>query len=239
EVNDPPALWEAVKRDLSEDYRHRGVGDEEAEALAYFDIADRLHRLGKSFSDFVPEPSIRPPPIDLNIVDPVECAREGDRLYSTLNPQQKEAADTILRVLDDPSLPRLFHLDGPGGSGKTYLYSTLYNIFVGKGLKVACTAWTGIAANLLPGGRTSASLFKLNVKDRCESSLHRRQLKDARELAENDVFIWDESSMIPKAALNTADAVLRDITQIDRPFGGKIFILGGDFRQILPVVEKG
>ncbi|GMS91974.1 hypothetical protein PENTCL1PPCAC_14150, partial [Pristionchus entomophagus] len=119
------------------------------------------------------------------------------------------------------------------------LYSTLYNIFVGKGLKVACTAWTGVAANLLPGGRTSASLFKLNVKDRCESSLHRRQLKDARELAENDVFIWDESSMIPKAALNTADAVLRDITQIDRPFGGKIFILGGDFRQILPVVEKG
>lgn len=33
--------------------------------------------------------------------------------------------------------------------------------------------------------------------------------------------------------------MLRDITQIDKPFGGKIVILGGDFRQILPVVEKG
>ncbi|GMT03439.1 hypothetical protein PENTCL1PPCAC_25613, partial [Pristionchus entomophagus] len=239
EVHDPLALWDAFKRGLSEDYRHHGEGDEEAEALAYFDIADRLLYSGTYFADFVPAPAIRPPPIDLDVLDPVQCLREGDRLYSTLNPQQKEAVDAILRVLDDPSLPCLFYLDGPGGSGKTYTYTTLYNIFKGMGLKVACTAWTGIAARLLPGGRTSASLFKLNINDRSESSLHRRQLKDARELAENDVFIWDESSMIPKAALNTADAVLRDITQIDRPFGGKIVILGGDFRQILPIVERG
>src|SRR6266511_1244133 len=31
----------------------------------------------------------------------------------------------------------------------------------------------------------------------------------------------------------------RDITQIDKPFGGIIFIIGGDFRKILPVVIRG
>ena len=31
----------------------------------------------------------------------------------------------------------------------------------------------------------------------------------------------------------------RDIIQIDKPFGGIIFIMGRDFRQILPVVIQG
>ena len=124
-------------------------------------------------------------------------------------------------------------------------------------LQVQCTAWTGIAANLLPSGRTSASLFKLDVSNNCASSSHKRTRKEARLLAQVDVLIWDEASMISRTAFETTDAVLRDITQIDRPFGGKIVILGGDFRQvrwvalcsvyhvsssvfqILPVIRKG
>ncbi|XP_062100811.1 uncharacterized protein LOC133806736 [Humulus lupulus] len=33
--------------------------------------------------------------------------------------------------------------------------------------------------------------------------------------------------------------MLRDITDVDVTFGGKVVILGGDFRQVLPVVRKG
>ena len=33
--------------------------------------------------------------------------------------------------------------------------------------------------------------------------------------------------------------LLQDIMQTDAPFGGTIMLLGGDFRQILPVVERG
>lgn len=45
--------------------------------------------------------------------------------------------------------------------------------------------------------------------------------------------------MAPKCALEAVDALLRDIMQTERPFGGKLIIIGGDFRQILPIVEHG
>jgi len=51
-----------------------------------------------------------------------------------------------------------------------------------------------------------------------------------------DIILWDEASMIPKGALRVVDKLLRDIMQVDVPFGGKLLILGGDFRQVLPVV---
>ncbi|KAK6026600.1 hypothetical protein OSTOST_07419 [Ostertagia ostertagi] len=45
--------------------------------------------------------------------------------------------------------------------------------------------------------------------------------------------------MAPKVALEAVDALLKDIMQVDAPFGGKLIVIGGDFRQILPVVEHG
>ena len=42
--------------------------------------------------------------------------------------------------------------------------------------------------------------------------------------------------MVPTHALHAIDRLLRDITQADVPFGGKIILLGGDFRQVLPNV---
>ena len=35
------------------------------------------------------------------------------------------------------------------------------------------------------------------------------------------------------------DRSLRDIMGCDEPFGGKVVVFGGDFRQILPVVTDG
>ena len=45
--------------------------------------------------------------------------------------------------------------------------------------------------------------------------------------------------MVPKGALEAVDSLLRDIFQNDTPFGGIIMVLGGDFRQTLPIVERG
>lgn len=44
--------------------------------------------------------------------------------------------------------------------------------------------------------------------------------------------------MIPKKALEIIDRTLRDVMDNDLPFGGKTFILGGDFKQVLPVVKN-
>ena len=53
------------------------------------------------------------------------------------------------------------------------------------------------------------------------------------------MFIIDEASIIPIHALHAIDRLLQDITGVTVPFGGKIFLLGGDFRQVLPVMPHG
>ena len=47
------------------------------------------------------------------------------------------------------------------------------------------------------------------------------------------MFIWDEAPMAPRYALEIADKTLRNIMDNDLPFGDKIIILSGDFRQLL------
>ena len=39
--------------------------------------------------------------------------------------------------------------------------------------------------------------------------------------------------------LEALDRTLRDVTGLDVPFGGKIMVLSGDFRQCLPVIPDG
>ena len=45
--------------------------------------------------------------------------------------------------------------------------------------------------------------------------------------------------MIPKKALEIIDKTLKDVCMNELPFAGKLIILGGDFRQILPVMKNG
>ena len=42
--------------------------------------------------------------------------------------------------------------------------------------------------------------------------------------------------MAPTEALEAVDRLLRDLMDNTLPFGGKILVLGGDFRQVLPVM---
>lgn len=42
--------------------------------------------------------------------------------------------------------------------------------------------------------------------------------------------------MISSNALYCLDRLLREIQNNDIPFGSKVFILGGDFQQVIPVI---
>ncbi|MCH87034.1 ATP-dependent DNA helicase PIF1, partial [Trifolium medium] len=54
------------------------------------------------------------------------------------------------------------------------------------------------------------------------------------------LIIWDEAPMMHKHCFEAVDRTLRDIMKEKRyPFGGKVVVLGGDFRKILPVIPKG
>jgi hypothetical protein len=45
--------------------------------------------------------------------------------------------------------------------------------------------------------------------------------------------------MANKAAFKAVDSLLRSLTALQLPFGGKILIGVGDFRQVAPIVKGG
>ena len=105
--------------------------------------------------------------------------------------------------------------------------------------QIASMAWTGIAATLLTRGQTVHSLFKLPVPvTECSTCNISPTSQQAAHIKSTALFIIDEASMIPSHALHAIDLLLRDLTKLDLPFGGKVMLLGGDFRQVLPVVRK-
>ncbi|WKY16036.1 hypothetical protein Q1695_001036 [Nippostrongylus brasiliensis] len=179
----------------------------------------------------------RPLPLD-NHMDPRLHECEGEQLYSQLNVDQRAAADEILLSFSSAH-SKLHFIDGPGGSGKTFLYNALYHICKGRGYKVISVAWTGIAANLLPEGRTACSTFKLSVASDNRVCSMNTTSPEARQIRESELIIWDEISMVPKFALDAVDVLLKELMNNNSDFGGKTVVLGGDFRQVLPIIERG
>ncbi|XP_035840195.1 ATP-dependent DNA helicase PIF1-like [Helianthus annuus] len=59
------------------------------------------------------------------------------------------------------------------------------------------------------------------------------------------LIIWDEAPMTHKHCFEALDRTMRGISRSSqpnmqlKPFGGKVILFGGDFRQILPVIPKG
>ena len=83
-------------------------------------------------------------------------------------------------------------------------------------------AYSGIASTLLINGATAHSTFQIPIPLLPDSTCSiKRQSARAQILRETTIFIWDEASMIPADALKSGDVLLRDITQVNRPFGGK------------------
>merc|ERR1711963_314426 len=59
----------------------------------------------------------------------------------------------------------------------------------------------------------------------------------AKLIRMSKLLLIDEATMLDRFMLEALDRTLRDIMmKPDRPFGDKILILAGDFRQCLPVV---
>ena len=161
----------------------------------------------------------------------------GKTSYEKLNIEQKAIVDEVLHAVKN-KISKCYFIDGPGSFGETFVYQTLCHILRGENKIVLPVAWTDIAANLLPGGRTSHSIFKLPVPilDTSVSSI-RTHTKDAQLLRDSDLIIWDKVSMVPKNALSVVDQLLKDIMSNNILYGGKIMLFGGDFRQVLPVVR--
>jgi hypothetical protein len=238
-------LWEDHKEAMTEDILHsQQIPVQAAEQQALREIDVILGQSGMSCSDFgLPNVEV----IAVDQIDQYDIAQEERQAtlqMAKLNADQRRMIDLIMEDLDDirngqHQKCRAYFLDGPGGSGKTMVYNTLIAYFRSQAIHVAPSAWTGIAGTLLAGGRTCHNLFKLPVPILDTSVCHISPASThATYLRSITMFIIDEASMVPVHGLSAIDTMLRDISGHDVPFGGKIFLLGGDFRQVLPVVPR-
>ncbi|KAI3985965.1 hypothetical protein MKX01_039047 [Papaver californicum] len=134
----------------------------------------------------------------------------------------------------------IFFIDGSGGSRKKFLYRAILAYLRTEGHIAIATTTSGIAATMMPGGRTAHSRFKIPVPAISTSTCN-IGVKDGLEdlIRKANLIILDEATMANRYAFEALDRSLRDLTKVELPFGGKILVLGGDFRQVLPVVERG
>ena len=137
--------------------------------------------------------------------------------------------------------PLLCYLDGPASTGKTLLFSTILAVVRARQEIAALPmAWSGLADTVLPGGRTVHATFKLPVPmpTTDASSTLEAQTLNGSQVRVARLIIWDEVPNAPRAPFEAVERTCRCLSGDDtRLFGGKIILLGGDFRQIPPVVR--
>ena len=145
-----------------------------------------------------------------------------------------------------PKPQHTFFIDGPAGTGKTFLYSLLLERVRSSGHIALAVASSGIAALLMKGGRTAHSRFSIPIHINERSSCDMPPSSNQGELIQRaKLIVWDEAPMTHRHVFEAFERTLRDIMKTvdpaleERPFGGKIVVFGGDFRQIPPVIPKG
>ena len=259
DITDPPRLWNRFCSQICDDLEYaierndslrvpQGLHDADLDYGLYL-ISLILADSGKTLEDFeLPNYTnnwARSGGNELITTeldyDPIEQITEHDISLAKLNSDQRHAYTTILHSIND-GVKSLYFVQGPAGTGKTFLYKVLCNYFRSKGKIVLCVASSGIAALLLPGGRTSHSRFKIPIviheSSTCTISPNTFL---AGLIKETSLIIWDEVPMQHRYCFEAVNRTLNDIcgTSDNSFFGNISVILGGDFAQILPVIRRG
>ena len=200
-------------------------------------IQSELHELGTCPENFgLPTPSKsnvvddQPHLIQDEMFDELEQEVRATQNIEKLNSQQTAAYQMILKAVIDSDEPRrVFHIDAPGGYGKTFLLETVLSSIRSVGKIALAVASSGIAAELLQGGRTAHLRFKIPIpisdESMCSISL---QSNHAKLMQQTALIGWDEVLMSNKQHIECVDRSLRDILKVDRPFGGITVVFGGD-----------
>jgi hypothetical protein len=142
---------------------------------------------------------------------------------------------------------KTFFVDGLGGAGKTFLYGCLLSRVRSTGDITLSMASSGIAVLFLEGSCTTHSRFKIPVTGLCGSFACYVPLNSpqAALIPAACLIVWDEAPMAHKHVFKAVNRTLQHIMGAVDPalkdmlFGGKVVVMGGDFRQILLVVPWG
>jgi ATP-dependent exoDNAse (exonuclease V) alpha subunit len=135
-------------------------------------------------------------------------------------------------------------LTGEPGSGKTHTINAYVRWLHERGVNVAVTASTGIAATHV-GGYTIHSWSGIGIKNNVsEWDIDHILTKEktVRRILDARVLVIDEISMLDATTLDSIDRILREVRrgvlEETRSFGGLQVVFVGDFFQ-LPPVSKG
>ncbi|GBL80201.1 hypothetical protein AVEN_29175-1 [Araneus ventricosus] len=209
EVENIPDLWTQHKQSLSEDFVHR-YSEETGPLYALAELNELLKSYGLNLQ------KVNLPSVDL------QC--DLFRLsYDAMEEQSKANAN----------------IEKLNSKQRYAVYKVLHAIYERKGDQAIAVASTRIAATLLSGGRTAHSIFKIPLTLNATSTSNLKpNTSEAKILLDAKVIVWDEAPMTHVHAFLAVDRLLKDLTKCDEPFGGKIILLGGDFRQVLPVILR-
>jgi hypothetical protein len=256
----PRGLFEEFWQTWTDDFERKGLlqkivfGENQLKTMLLLDLEVRLQSFEKTLADFgLPQPSAD----DIANVetftntDPVVIREEKDysvpeliasvdNVLTLFTQEQSLIFDAVLTAVKQQQSLCLF-IDARGGCGKTFLLNAILSAVRSlehEGCVALAMATTGIASNLLKLGRTFHSRLKAPLTPNKESMLQIRAQSDLAKLVRMArLLLIDESTMLDNLQLEALDRSLRDLMdRHNQPFGGKILVLAGDFRQCLPVV---
>ncbi|XP_058189501.1 uncharacterized protein LOC131307104 [Rhododendron vialii] len=241
----PAELLFKFEDDMMEDYISvQKFTKETARQQLLAALNSELQSMGKTLHDYQLSYLLTPSANDESICRELQdemnlhISEEDIQSSALLNTEQTIAYNQILdAVFSNKS--QCFFIDGPGGTGKTFLYRAILAAVRSQRKIALATASSGVVASILPNGRTAHSRFKIPIHGEGKLCCNvGKQTGLATLLRKAVLIIWDEASMAKKQAIEALDNLLRDITDSDVLFGGKVVVLGGDFRQVLPVIPR-
>jgi len=223
------------------------LSDAEKINYALLEIEDMLLCNGSTLEDFkhMPKPTKEGTDHSNRFITEeknynVEKLKEDhDDWFNKMTSEQKEIYDEIMKAVLENS-GGIFFVYGFGGTGKTFMWKTLSAAVRMKGLISVNVASSGIAFLLLQGGRTAHSRFGIPINPDDFTTCHIVPNSDlANMLKEASLIIWDEAPMMSRYCFESLDRSLNDVIgNVDgKPFGGKVVVFGGDFRQVLHVIH--
>ena len=141
-------------------------------------------------------------------------------------------------ILDAVHAKKNVLVTGPAGCGKSYLIQAVITECAECNKGCAATAMTGIAATLLPFGKTLHSWGGIGLAKGDEEEILskvRRNKKIREQWQTVELLIIDEVSMLTAELFEKLDYVARKVRKCDKFFGGLQLLLCGDFCQLPPV----
>ncbi|CAN0880774.1 ATP-dependent DNA helicase PIF1 [Linum grandiflorum] len=262
-VTSPVTLFEQWWPAMANDFRRRlerlnesPINDQLNETLrnqVLHNLQTLLHNYSSTLAQFhLPQPISQPNGHSMDDLvaqqlqyDPAKELLTYNSSYTALNTDQRLAHDVVLSSLTNKK-GQLYFLYGHGGTGKTFLYNFIISKVRSLGQIALVVASSGIAATLLPGGVTAHSRFKIPIDvDHSSTCAIKKGTTLARLIEQATLIVWDEASMVHRLSFEAVDRTLCDLMNTHtsgpgyKPFGGKIVLLRGYFRQTLPVVTNG